>query len=82
MKRPCGVTVLTAIWAFAGTMYVLAGLQLTTSVTFGPVPTGTGVWFWTLRLAMLQAATSDEIVRPAHRSNRVDRPCVECRLTG
>jgi hypothetical protein len=46
MKRPFGVTFLAAIWAFAGTMYILAGLQLTTSVTFGPVPAGTGTWFW------------------------------------
>jgi hypothetical protein len=46
MKRPFGVTVLAAIWAFAGTMYVLAGLQLTTAVTFGPVQAGSGSWLW------------------------------------
>jgi len=46
MKRPFGITFLAAIWIFAGTMYVLAGLQLTTAVTFGPMPTGTGQWFW------------------------------------
>ena len=46
MKRPFGVYILAFAWALGGTVYVLQGLQMTTAVTFGHMPTGTGEWFW------------------------------------
>ena len=46
MKRPFGVTLLAILFAAVGISYIVLGLQLTTSVTFGPVPTGTGTWIW------------------------------------
>jgi len=46
MNRPFGISFLAVLWAFAGAVYVLEGLQLTTAVTFGPVEAGTGAWFW------------------------------------
>lgn len=46
MKRPFGVTFLAVIWGLAGITYIIAGLQLTTAVTFGPVPAGQGTWLW------------------------------------
>lgn len=46
MKRPLGVTILAILFLAAGLVYMIAGLQLTTAVTFGPVPTGTGAWVW------------------------------------
>ena len=46
MKRPFGITFLAIIFALAGIYYIMLGLQLTTAVTFGPVPTGTGAWIW------------------------------------
>lgn len=46
MKRPFGVSLLAILFAVAGIGYIVLGLQLTTSVTFGPVPAGTGTWFW------------------------------------
>ena len=46
MKRPFGITVLAIIFAAAGISYLMLGFQMTTSVTFGPVPVGTGTWFW------------------------------------
>jgi hypothetical protein len=46
MKRPFGVYILAFAWALGGTVYVLQGLQLTTAVTFGHMPAGTGEWFW------------------------------------
>jgi hypothetical protein len=46
MKRPFGITVLAIIFAAAGLSYIMLGFQMTTAVTFGPVPTGTGTWLW------------------------------------
>jgi hypothetical protein len=46
VKRPFGVSVLAIIFAAAGLSYILLGFQMTTAVTFGPLPAGTGVWFW------------------------------------
>jgi hypothetical protein len=46
VKRPFGVSVLAIIFAAAGLSYILLGFQMTTAVTFGPLPSGTGVWFW------------------------------------
>jgi hypothetical protein len=46
MKRPFGITLLAIIFAVAGISYVMIGLQLTTAVTFGPLPTGQGTWIW------------------------------------
>ena len=37
---------LAIIFAAAGVSYILIGLQLTTAVTFGPIPAGTGAWVW------------------------------------
>ena len=46
MKRPIGVTLLGIIFLVAGISFIVTGLQLTTAVTFGPVPTGSGAWIW------------------------------------
>jgi hypothetical protein len=46
MKRPFGITILAIIFAAAGLSYMMLGFQMTTSVTFGPIPSGTGTWFW------------------------------------
>ncbi len=46
MKRPFGVTLLAIIFALAGISYMLLGFQMTTAVTFGPVPAGQGTWIW------------------------------------
>ena len=46
MKRPFGVTLLAIIFALAGLSYMLLGFQMTTAVTFGPVPAGQGTWIW------------------------------------
>jgi hypothetical protein len=46
MKRPFGVTILAIIFAVAGISYMMIGFQLTTAVTFGPLPTGQGTWIW------------------------------------
>jgi hypothetical protein len=46
MKRPFGVTLLAIIFAATGLSYMLLGFQMTTAVTFGPIPSGTGVWIW------------------------------------
>ena len=46
MKRPFGISFLAFIFALAGISYLVMGLKMTTSVTFGPVPFGGGTWFW------------------------------------
>ena len=46
MNRPFGVTLLAIIFAAAGLSYMMLGFQMTTAVTFGPVPSGSGTWFW------------------------------------
>ncbi len=46
MKRPIGITLLAFIFGIAGISYLLIGFQMTTAVTFGPVPAGTGAWIW------------------------------------
>jgi hypothetical protein len=46
VKRPIGITILAIIFLAAGLSYMMLGFQMTTSVTFGPIPTGTGTWFW------------------------------------
>lgn len=46
MKRPFGVSFLAFLWAIGGIAYIFMGLQMTTSVTFGPVPAGSGEWIW------------------------------------
>jgi len=46
MKRPFGVTLLAIIFAAAGLSYMMLGFQMTTAVTFGPLPTGSGTWIW------------------------------------
>jgi hypothetical protein len=46
VKRPFGITVLALIFAAAGISYIALGFQMTTAVTFGPLPVGTGTWFW------------------------------------
>ena len=46
MKRPFGITVLALIFAFAGISYMMLGFQMTTAVTFGPLPSGQGTWIW------------------------------------
>lgn len=56
MKRPFGVTILAIIFAAVGLSYIVLGLQLTTSVTFGPVPTGTGAWVWGWVIVLTGAA--------------------------
>ena len=46
MKRPFGITLLAIIFGAAGISYMLLGFQLTTAVTFGPLPAGQGTWIW------------------------------------
>lgn len=46
MKRPFGVTILAIIFGAAGIAYIMLGFQLTTAVTFGPLPSGQGTWIW------------------------------------
>jgi hypothetical protein len=46
MKRPFGITILAIIFAAVGVSYVVLGLQMTTAVTFGPLPAGQGTWIW------------------------------------
>jgi len=46
MKRPIGISILAIIFAAAGLSYILLGFQMTSAVTFGPVPSGTGTWIW------------------------------------
>ena len=46
MKRPFGITILAIIFAGAGISYVALGFQMTTAVTFGPLPAGQGTWIW------------------------------------
>ena len=46
MKRPFGVTLLAIIFAAAGLTYMMLGFQMTTAVTFGPLPSGQGTWIW------------------------------------
>jgi cytochrome c oxidase subunit IV len=44
MSRPFGVLVLGVLALAAGSLYLLAGIQLMGIVTFGPVESGNGVW--------------------------------------
>ncbi len=44
MKRPLGITVLAILFAAAGLSYMMLGFQMTTAVTFGPLPSGQGTW--------------------------------------
>jgi len=46
VKRPAGITVLAIIFAAAGLSYMMLGFQMTTAVTFGPLPSGQGTWIW------------------------------------
>ena len=46
MTRPFGITILAIIFAAAGLSYIMLGLQMTTAVTFGPLPAGQGTWIW------------------------------------
>jgi hypothetical protein len=46
MKRPIGVSLIAFVFVIAGVANVLLGLQMTTAVTFGPLPQGTGTWVW------------------------------------
>jgi len=46
MKRPVGVTILAIIFLAAGFSYMMLGFQMTTAVTFGPLPAGQGTWLW------------------------------------
>ena len=46
MSRPFGVYFLAFAWALGGIVYMLQGAQMTTAVTFGVMPSGTGEWFW------------------------------------
>jgi hypothetical protein len=46
MKRPFGITILAIIFGAVGIAYMVMGFQMTTAVTFGPIPAGTGTWFW------------------------------------
>jgi hypothetical protein len=46
MKRPFGITLLAIIFAVAGLSYMMLGFQMTTAVTFGPLPAGQGTWIW------------------------------------
>jgi hypothetical protein len=46
MKRPFGITILAIIFLAAGFSYMMLGLQMTTAVTFGPLPSGQGTWIW------------------------------------
>jgi hypothetical protein len=59
MKRPFGITILAILFAGVGLTYMMVGLQLTTAVTFGPLPSGQGTWIWgwliVLGMALLAA---------------------------
>ena len=46
MKRPIGVTLIGIVFLLAGVSDIALGLQMTTAVTFGPLPQGTGTWVW------------------------------------
>ncbi len=46
MKRPFGITILAIVFAAAGISFMMLGFQLTTAVTFGPLPAGQGTWIW------------------------------------
>jgi hypothetical protein len=46
MKRPFGITLLAIVFALAGISYMLLGFQMTTAVSLGPLPAGSGTWFW------------------------------------
>jgi hypothetical protein len=46
MKRPFGIALLAIIFAVAGLSYMMLGFQMTTAVTFGPLPSGQGTWIW------------------------------------
>ena len=46
MKRPFGITILAILFAAAGISFMRLGFQLTTAVTFGPLPSGQGTWIW------------------------------------
>ena len=46
VKRPFGITILAIIFAAAGLSYMMLGFQMTTAVTFGPLPSGQGTWIW------------------------------------
>jgi hypothetical protein len=46
VKRPVGITVLAFIFGAAGLSFIILGLQMTTAVTFGPLPSGEGTWVW------------------------------------
>lgn len=46
MKRPFGITILAILFAAAGISFMMLGFQLTTAVTFGPLPSGQGTWIW------------------------------------
>ena len=52
MSRPFGVTILAVIFGAVGLSYMLLGLQLTTAVTFGPLPAGQGTWIWGWLIAL------------------------------
>jgi hypothetical protein len=46
MRAPFGVILLGIVALAAGIGYIVMGLQMTTAVTFGPLQTGSGAWFW------------------------------------
>jgi cytochrome c oxidase subunit IV len=46
VRRPFGITVLAILFVAAGISYLMLGFQLTTAVTFGPLPAGQGTWIW------------------------------------
>jgi hypothetical protein len=46
MKRPIGLVLAAFVYAAGGVSAILLGLQMTTAVTFGPIPSGTGTWIW------------------------------------
>ena len=46
MRAPFGVILLGIVALAAGIAYIVMGLQMTTAVTFGPLQTGSGAWFW------------------------------------
>ena len=56
MKRPFGVTILAIIFAAVGLSYIVLGLQMTTAVTFGPLPSGQGTWIWGWIIVLTGAA--------------------------
>jgi hypothetical protein len=44
MNRPIGVIVLAVLAIMAGVLYLFEGFRLMNIVTFGPIPSGNGVW--------------------------------------